>query len=217
MGTSLECRKTWCSWKCYKNLNEMKEKDRNKISRFLSLILRHSPESIGIQLDENGWVDVKELVEKSANSGSVFSYEDLQEVVALNDKQRFAFNDTQTRIRANQGHSVEVELELEPQEPPALLYHGTVDRFLQNIRFEGLRKMERQHVHLSADLETAVKVGKRRGEAVVLTVRSGEMWQDGLVFFRSENSVWLTEAVPLKYIVFDQMKEYKSENNLFKR
>jgi putative RNA 2'-phosphotransferase len=125
-------------------------------------------------------------------------------VVALNDKQRFAFADTRTRIRANQGHSIEAELELKPRQPPELLYHGTVERFLASIRIEGLKKMNRQHVHLSADRETAVKVGSRRGEAAILIVRSGEMSRDGLEFLISDNGVWLTDAVPVKYIQYEQ-------------
>jgi putative RNA 2'-phosphotransferase len=180
----------------------MEEKDRNKISRFLSLVLRHSPETIGLQLDENGWVDVNELMARSASAGNTFSRAELEEVVALNDKQRFAFNEEKTRIKANQGHSVEVALQLEEKVPPEWLYHGTVERFLENIRAEGLQKMKRHHVHLSADKTTAEKVGSRRGEAVILMVRSGEMGRDGLTFFLSDNGVWLTESVPAKYINF---------------
>jgi len=178
----------------------MKEKDRNRVSKFLSLVLRHRPETIGIALDGNGWAGVEELIAKCARKGHSFSREELEEVVALNDKQRFAFNEDKTAIRANQGHSVEVELELAAKDPPELLYHGTVERFLQKIRAEGLKKMQRHHVHLSADLATAEKVGSRRGEAVILVVRSGEMSRDGYAFFLSGNGVWLTEAVPVKYI-----------------
>jgi putative RNA 2'-phosphotransferase len=178
----------------------MKEKDRNRISKFLSLVLRHSPETIGISLDGNGWVVVEELIARCGAKGYLFSREELEEVVALNDKQRFAFNADKTAIRANQGHSVEVELELAAAQPPELLYHGTVERFLQNIRVEGLKKMQRHHVHLSADLSTAEKVGSRRGAAIILVIRSGEMSRDGYEFFLSGNGVWLTDAVPVKYI-----------------
>ncbi|HEY4285855.1 MAG TPA: RNA 2'-phosphotransferase [Puia sp.] len=181
----------------------MKEKDRNTISKFLSLILRHSPETIGLELDEKGWVDVEDLLIRCAKGGKVFSRAELGEVVALNDKQRFAFNEDKTKIRANQGHSVEVELQLETQRPPELLYHGTVDQFLDKIREEGLKKMNRHHVHLSADKMTAEKVGSRRGEAVILVVRSGEMSRDGFEFFLSGNGVWLTELVPERYIDFE--------------
>ncbi len=181
----------------------MKEKDRNTISKFLSLILRHSPETIGLQLDENGWADVEELMMKCAQSGKTYSRADLDEVVALNDKQRFAFNNDKTKLRANQGHSIEVELQLKILQPPEFLYHGTVNRFLDGIRTEGLKKMNRHHVHLSADRATAEKVGSRRGEAVILIVRSGEMSRDRFVFFLSGNGVWLTEAVPEKYIDFE--------------
>jgi putative RNA 2'-phosphotransferase len=129
-----------------------------------------------------------------------FSFEELKEVVALNDKQRFAFNEGRTRIRASQGHSVAVDLQLEARQPPERLYHGTVEKFLPAIRVEGLRKMNRNHVHLSADRETAIKVGRRRGDAVLLTIRSDEMSRDGLAFFLSHNGVWLTEAIPPRYI-----------------
>jgi putative RNA 2'-phosphotransferase len=181
----------------------MKEKDRNAISKFLSLILRHSPETIGLQLDENGWADIEELMIKCIRNGRTFSREELDEIVALNDKQRFAFNEDKTKLRANQGHSVEVELQLETQKPPELLYHGTVARFLENIRAEGLKKMNRHHVHLSAEKTTAEKVGSRRGEAIILIVHSGEMRRDGFMFFLSGNGVWLTESVPERYIDFE--------------
>jgi putative RNA 2'-phosphotransferase len=181
----------------------MKEKDRTKISKFLSLVLRHKPEAIGLQLDDNGWVDVQELIAKCDAAGQSFSREELDEVVVLNEKQRFAFDDTRTRMRASQGHSIGVELALETRQPPEMLFHGTVNRFLESIRAEGLRKMERQHVHLSADRTTAEKVGSRRGAAGILIVRSGEMDRDGLTFFLSDNGVWLTDAVPEKYIDFE--------------
>lgn len=168
----------------------------------MSLILRHSPETIGLQLDENGWADVKELITKANHKGQRFTFDDLLIVVADNDKQRFAFNEDKTRIRANQGHSVKILLELEAAEPPEYLYHGTVARFLQAIRAEGLQKMSRHHVHLSAMLDTARAVGARRGKPVILTVGSGRMFRDGIHFYLSENNVWLTEHVPAKYIDF---------------
>jgi putative RNA 2'-phosphotransferase len=180
----------------------MNDKQKKDISKFLSLILRHSPETIGLQLDENGWADVAELLSKSAQHRSPFTKEDLEAVVADNDKQRFAFNSNHTRIRANQGHSVDIQLDLAPQAPPEVLYHGTVQKFLSAIRQEGLRKMSRQHVHLSRDRETAEKVGSRRGIPVILSIRSGQMYRDGIAFYISENGVWLTDNVPVQYIDF---------------
>jgi putative RNA 2'-phosphotransferase len=180
----------------------MEEKNRNKTSKFLSLILRHSPHTIGLSLDENGWADVEDLLARSAGHGHIFSREELEEVIATSDKQRFSFSEDKTKVRANQGHSIEVELQLEEKTPPVVLYHGTVEKFLDNIREEGLRKMSRHHVHLSKDRETAERVGERRGSAIVLAIRSEEMSQDGLVFYVSANGVWLTEHVPTKYIDF---------------
>jgi putative RNA 2'-phosphotransferase len=178
----------------------MNEQHKKSIGKFLSLILRHSPETIGLQLDENGWADVDELLSKSAQHRRAFSKQDLMEIVATNDKQRYAFNETQTKIRANQGHSIQVELQLQPAEPPECLYHGTVAKFMGAIRKEGLLKMSRQHVHLSADITTAEKVGSRRGVPVILRIRSGQMYRDGIVFYLSDNGVWLTDHVDAKYI-----------------
>ena len=178
----------------------MNEQDKKRISKFLSLVLRHEPETIGLHLDEQGWADVTELLEKSRAKGRAFGLADLEEVVITNDKQRFAFNEDRTRIRANQGHSIEVDLALEPKTPPDILFHGTVARFLDAILSEGLAKMSRQHVHLSADRETAERVGSRRGAPVVLVVKAGEMARQGHVFFLSENGVWLTDIVPVGYI-----------------
>lgn len=180
----------------------MNEKEKTKTSKFLSLVLRHDPAAIGLRLDENGWADVNELISKSAGNGRSFSSQDLKEVVVSNDKQRFSFNGDGTKIRANQGHSIEVELQLDAKEPPDLLYHGTVDRFLTDIRLGGLKKMSRQHVHLSQDKETAERVGNRRGTAVILVVRSAEMKKDGFLFYLSANGVWLTDHVPADYIDF---------------
>lgn len=180
----------------------MNEKQQKTISKFLSLILRHSPETIGLRLDENGWTDVATLLQKLNEHGHAVTREELETVVADNDKQRFAFNEDHSRIRASQGHSVQVQLELAPQEPPELLYHGTVDKFMQSIQEQGLLKMSRQHVHLSRDKETAQKVGSRRGTPVILNIRSGEMHRDGILFYLSENGVWLTDNVPVQYIEF---------------
>lgn len=172
------------------------------ISKFLSLVLRHEPGKIGIALDEQGWTDCRELIEAAGRRGKKFSYETLLEVVRTNDKQRFALSEDGKRIRANQGHSVSVDLALVPGDPPEFLYHGTVAKFLDAIRAEGLRKGERHHVHLSPDLTTAMRVGERRGAPVILSVRSDEMAAAGYLFFRSENGVWLTDAVPPLFIDF---------------
>lgn len=180
----------------------MNDKQIKTTGKFLSLILRHSPQTIGLQLDENGWADIDEFIIKSARHHQYFTKTELEEIVTQNDKQRFAFNVTHTKIRANQGHSIEVELNLAEQQPPEYLYHGTIEKFIGSIEREGLQKMSRQHVHLSADRNTAVKVGSRRGKPVILKIRSGEMHKDVLVFYLSENGVWLTDNVPVKYIDF---------------
>ncbi len=174
--------------------------DLVRLSKFLSLVLRHEPERIGISLDSNGWVAVDDLIAAAARAGTPISRERLDLVVATNDKKRFAFSPDGTRIRASQGHSVEVELDLPPTVPPERLFHGTATRFLDAIRAEGLRPQSRQHVHLSPDEETAVKVGQRHGKPVVLVVLAGAMHREGHVFYRSENGVWLTAAVPPGYL-----------------
>ena len=180
----------------------MNEIEKKKISKFLSLILRHQPESIAIKLDENGWADIDELRAKSAKKRMFFTPEELDEVVETNNKKRFAFNEDKTKIRASQGHSISVELNLNEAEPSEFLYHGTVGKFMESIKREGLQKMSRQHVHLSQDRETAIKVGGRRGAPQILSVRSGAMHRDGFKFYLSENNVWLTDEVPAKYIEF---------------
>jgi len=180
----------------------MNERERTTISRFLSLVLRHKPQEIGLQLDAQGWADVAELIEKAAVAGKIFTAQDLEEIVATNDKQRFAYNEGRTRIRASQGHSIEVELQLDTVTPPEQLYHGTVQKFLQAIQSQGLRKMNRHHVHMSRDRTTAEKVGERRGEAIILTINSGDMSREGFEFYLSANGVWLTDHIPVKYIIF---------------
>ena len=180
----------------------MNEKDKKEISKFMSYVLRHRPDSVGIQLTEDGWVSTDELINKTSQYHLPINREILEEIVATNDKKRFAFNEDKTQIRANQGHSVEVALGLAPSCPPEFLYHGTIEKFIDAIKKEGLQKMSRHHVHLSKDIETATAVGSRRGKPVILTIRSGEMQKDGYTFFLSENGVWLTDSVDANYIEF---------------
>lgn len=175
-------------------------KNLTQRSKFISLVLRHQPELIGAELDTEGWLAVETLLAGAQRQGVPLTRETLMDIVASSDKQRFALSPCGTRIRANQGHSVEVDLALEAQTPPELLYHGTVERFLGAIRSQGLRKQQRHHVHLSAERATAESVGSRRGEAVVLGVRSGAMHRAGHTFYRSANGVWLVEAVPTEFI-----------------
>lgn len=170
-------------------------------SKFLSLVLRHRPEVIGLSLDEAGWADIDTLIRLS-QAHKPLTRALIEQVVEENSKQRFAISDDGRRIRANQGHSIEIELGLQPLAPPRLLYHGTATRFVEAIRREGLAKRSRQHVHLSADADTATAVGARHGQPAVLIVRAGEMAAAGHAFFRSENGVWLTDAVPAGFIDF---------------
>ncbi|HHB78596.1 MAG TPA: RNA 2'-phosphotransferase [Saprospiraceae bacterium] len=178
----------------------MSKKENIKISKFLSLVLRHKPETIQIQLDENGWVSVSELIEKLNQNREYISFEILKYVVDTNSKKRFAFNEDQTKIRASQGHSLQIDLNYEPINPPKKLYHGTSERFLESILKSGIEKRNRQHVHLSSDIETALKVGQRHGKPVVLDIEAEKMSQNGHKFYLSDNSVWLTEYVPIEYI-----------------
>jgi putative RNA 2'-phosphotransferase len=178
----------------------MNEAENKKISKFLSLILRHQPETIQLKLDENGWADVNELIAKSAKGRMHFSFEDLEEVVETNNKKRFAFNEDKTKIRASQGHSIDIDLALKAAQPPDFLYHGTADSNISSIREKGIEKRNRQHVHLSADKETATKVGMRHGKPVILTIRTKEMYDNGIHFYLSANGVWLTDFVDAKYI-----------------
>ncbi len=178
-------------------------KDRpTRVSKFLSLVLRHEPQKIGIELDEAGWVDVQKLLDALATHNFPITLEELNQVVETSDKNRFAFSEDHTRIRASQGHSVEVELGYQPATPPEILYHGTVDRFLDSIRKSGLIKGQRHHVHLSPDTETATKVGDRRGKALILTINAAAMNKAGLLFYISANGVWLTDKVPPQFIEF---------------
>ena len=173
----------------------------DKLSVFISLVLRHKPEATRITLDEHGWANVDELINGINNTGRKIDMTMLEEIVKTDNKQRYSFNEDKTLIRANQGHSIPVDVELNQQEPPELLYHGTASRFLDNIMTEGLKPMSRLYVHLSKDVETAKKVGKRHGNPVVLKVYSRQMNRDGVEFYLSENGIWLTKKVDSRYFV----------------
>lgn len=175
-------------------------KEQKGISKFLSLLLRHKPEVLGLKLDDNGWTDTHELLEKINTNKFPLTLGQLKQVVENNDKKRFAFSNDFSRIRANQGHSVTVDLDLPEQVPPATLYHGTAKKNLDSIQENGLVKGERHHVHLSIDKQTALKVGQRYGKPVILTIRAEDMYKNGFKFYLSENGVWLTEHVPAIYI-----------------
>lgn len=175
-------------------------KDQQQTSRFLSLVLRHQPEAAGITLDEAGWVETDRLLAGLASVGRPLTREQLQRLVKESDKQRFALSPDGAKIRANQGHSLPVDLQLSPGIPPATLYHGTSQRFLEAIKTEGLKPQKRHHVHLSTDRHSAFKVGQRRGKAVVLAVDTGAMTRAGHVFFVSNNGVWLTDSVPPDFL-----------------
>jgi putative RNA 2'-phosphotransferase len=176
--------------------------DRIRLSKFLSLVLRHRPETIGITLDAEGWADLDLLIERANAAGWRLSRAAVEDVVRTSDKQRFALSGDGRRIRAQQGHSTKaVSLTFEAAEPPAVLFHGTAERNVPSIRGEGLKPGRRHHVHLSSDRETAIAVGMRHGRAVVLLIDSGAMRCDGHAFCRSGNGVWLIDHVPPDYIV----------------
>lgn len=173
---------------------------RITVSKFLSKCLRHEPQALGLTLEPGGWVLINDLLEGAANRRFPISQDELFRVVAECEKQRFAIDETGTRIRANQGHSTTVDLQLNEVEPPPQLFHGTVEKFLNAILTEGLKKMSRHDVHLSQDIATATKVGQRRGKPIILVIDAAQMAADGFTFRLSENQVWLTEHVPPKYL-----------------
>jgi putative RNA 2'-phosphotransferase len=180
--------------------HSMDDKRKKKISKYLSRHLRHEPERLGITLQAGGWVTVDDLIAACARHNMILTRAELDEVVATNDKQRFAFDDTRTLIRANQGHSVEIDLQLDPADPPDVLYHGTGSGSVGAIFESGLKKMSRHHVHLSADLETARKVGSRHGKPAIFVVDAAAMQHDDYMFYRSDNGVWLINHVPAQYL-----------------
>lgn len=178
----------------------MTEQEKKRIGKFLSLVLRHRPETIGIEVDANGWVQVQELIEKSKKHNYQFSRNELTEIVETNDKKRYSFNEKRYKIRANQGHSINIDLALTATEPPEYLYHGTSTRSINSIMEKGIMKQNRQHVHLSKNKDTAIKVGSRHGKPCVLVIMAKQMYEDGIIFYESDNGVWLTDYVDVKYI-----------------
>ena len=172
-----------------------------RTSKFISLILRHKPETIGITLDEHGWADVRELIDGiNAVPGHHLDMESLKEIVRTDEKQRYSFDEDETLIRANQGHSIPVDVELQEAVPPEVLYHGTGEKYVPSIEAQGLLPKSRLYVHLSADTETARKVGQRHGRPVIYTVNCAAMVKDGYKFYLSANRVWLTKKVPAHYL-----------------
>lgn len=168
-------------------------------SKYMSLILRHKPETIGISLDEHGWANVDKLIAGISKTHEI-NMDILEEIVSSDEKQRYSFNDDKTKIRANQGHSIQVDVELEEKEPPMILWHGTGEKFVASIDEQGLIPKSRLYVHLSQDEETAFKVGTRHGKPVLYMVKAADMFKDGYKFYLSKNGVWLTKEVTVKYL-----------------
>ena len=175
-------------------------RDSVELSKFLSFVLRHKPDAIGLVLDAQGWVSIDELVQKGNAAGTRFSRDNLLQVVETSDKKRFSVSADGQRIRAAQGHSVSVELGLLRREPPPVLYHGTATRFVESILSEGLRPQKRQQVHLSADVATAERVGQRHGKPVIFKIEALHMHQLGFEFFLADNGVWLIDQVPPDFL-----------------
>ncbi len=170
-------------------------------SKFISLILRHRPEAIGISLDEHGWADVQDLIDGINRSGGhSLDMEKLEEIVRTDEKQRYSFNEDHTLIRANQGHSIPVDVELEKKIPPDILWHGTGEKYVSSIDVQGLIPKGRLYVHLSSDMDTAKKVGSRHGKPVIYEIDCQKMTEDGYAFYFSANQIWLTKGVPVKYL-----------------
>ncbi|WP_053957478.1 RNA 2'-phosphotransferase [Inediibacterium massiliense] len=176
------------------------ENPNTKLSKYISLILRHKPEIIGVKLDNHGWCDVDDLLFRMNKNGKIINRSQLDEIVKMDDKDRYTYNDDGTKIRANQGHSIDVDIELEKEIPPQYLYHGTIQKYVLPILKEGIKKGQRQYVHLSTNIEIAKIVGKRRGIPVILKIEAGKMYLDGYQFYLSKNKVWLCDYVPNKYI-----------------
>ena len=174
--------------------------DLNNISKYMSLILRHKPDVIGIELDEHGWANVNDLISGIEKDNHGFNFELLEEIVRSDSKQHYSFNDDKSFIRANQGHSVNVDVELKEKEPPEYLYHGTGEKYVKSINQDGLIPKSRLYVHLSKDIKTAENVGKRHGKEIIYRINSGRMYRNGYKFYLSENGIWLTKEAPVKYL-----------------
>lgn len=174
--------------------------DLDTISKFISMILRHKPDAIDITLDEHGWANVDELINGIAKQYHGFGMKELEEIVRTDNKQRYSFNEDKTLIRANQGHSIPVDVELKEKTPPVVLYHGTGEKYVESIDRRGLIPKSRLYVHLSRDKATAINVGKRHGAPVVYEINAAQMTKDGYKFYESENKVWLTKSVPIDYM-----------------
>ncbi len=194
----------WRNKKLTNYSNNMNNSQLIKISKYLSKYLRHRPDRIGIQLAPGGWVPVSQLLDACQKHNFPIQLTELKQVVAQNDKQRFSFDSTGTLIRANQGHSIEIDLQLEPVIPPNILYHGTSSGAVESILKEGISKMSRNHVHLSTAIETARRVGSRHGIPAILTVDAAAMHSDSYTFYCSDNGVWLVDFVPAKYLNISQ-------------
>lgn len=175
-------------------------KQQTKISKRLSLILRHDPDSVGLNLDESGWAEVKELITALNNKGIDLDEDRLKSIVFNNPKKRFEFDVSGQKIRARQGHSINVDLGYSPSQPPDKLYHGTPSKFLESIKNEGLKKQQRHHVHMSEDIPLMIEVARRRGIPRLLEINAKEMSADGYQFYRTDNDVWLCENIPSKYL-----------------
>ena len=173
------------------------------LSRYISLILRHKPDTIGLQLDNKGWGSVEGLLNGLNDGKNIVTMKDLERIVSEDSKNRYSFNEDKTMIRANQGHSINVDLELKPVKPPKFLYHGTGKKYLKSILENGIIKKSRQYVHLSDDLVTAIDVGRRHGEVSVLRINAEQLYEDGAKFYLSENKVWLCDYVPVEYITVE--------------
>ena len=181
-------------------MKRRKETPDDTLGRFMSYVLRHHPEAAELTLDGEGWADVDKLMEGMTKAGRPIDRETLERIVRENNKKRYTLSEDGRRIRANQGHSVDVHIEMEKRTPPERLYHGTADRFLDSIKEQGIRRMARQYVHLSPDVPTAVNVGSRHGKPVVLAIDTAQMAADGFDFFISANGVWQSEDIPWRYV-----------------
>ena len=195
---------------------KMNDNKQLQLSRFLSLVLRHRPEAIGIRLDRNGWAEVDVLIEAMNQHGRFIDHDTLKQIVAMDNKQRYTFSHDKKRIRASQGHSIDIDLNLTPTVPPEILFHGTDSGSIAQIKQQGLRPQKRNHVHLSTDLETAIRIGSRHGKPVVLMVDAKKMYEHGQLFYLSENNIWLTDSIMPEYLqVFSAVVQPVSSERLF--